>query len=247
MRVLAHGCENNETIVFLHGGGLGPWCFDSQAQLLREKYRVLLPVLDGHAGSDHPFDSVRNCAERVIDYIDAHCGGRVKAICGLSLGAQVAAQMLALRGDICEYALLESASVVPSRLTAALVDPMFRVSFGLIRKPWFAKLQFRYLRIREALFPDYYKDTCALRAEDLIAFTKASAQFSLPKGLDACTARVCVVCGAREQRSVKRSANLLHSRLQDSVLRFLPKLRHGEYALNHPQQYVKDLQHFLSE
>ena len=79
------------TAVLLHGGGLSWWNFRAVANLLAANgYRVVLPVLDGHAGSDRPFTSIEDNASELVALIDRELGGRVDALGGVSLGAQVA-------------------------------------------------------------------------------------------------------------------------------------------------------------
>ena len=106
---------------------------------------MVLPILDGHADSDAPFTSIDDNATRIIAYIDQHFGGKVLAVGGLSLGGQIAVEMLTQRPDICRFALLESALVKPSKLTHTLIKPTFGMSYGLIKQKWFAKMQAAYL------------------------------------------------------------------------------------------------------
>ena len=101
---------------------------------------MVLPTLDGHGDSDAPFISIEENAARLISYIDVHFGGQILAIGGLSLGGQIAVEMLSQRSDICQYALIESALVKPMKLTSALIGPVFGMSYGLIKQKWFAKL-----------------------------------------------------------------------------------------------------------
>ena len=77
------------------------------------------------------------------------------AIGGLSLGGQIALEMLAQRPDICQYALIESTLVKPSKLTHALIEPTFGMSYGLIKQRWFAEMHATYLGIPKKLFEDY--------------------------------------------------------------------------------------------
>ena len=93
----------------LHGGGLSWWNYREVAKLLEKDYHVILPVLDGHADSDAAFTTIEDNAARLISYIDSHFGGQVAVLGGLSLGGQVALEMLSQRLDICRYALIESA------------------------------------------------------------------------------------------------------------------------------------------
>jgi len=123
MTVMEFGQQNTDVILLFHGGGLSWWNYREVAKLLAEQYRVVLPVLDGHADSDAPFTTIEDNAARLISDIDTHWGGQVLAIGGLSLGGQIALEMLSQRKDICQYALIEGPLVKPAKLTSALIGP----------------------------------------------------------------------------------------------------------------------------
>ena len=241
MTVIEFGKQHHDTMVLLHGGGLSWWNYREVAKRLAERYHVVLPVLDGHAGSDAPFTSIEDNAARLISYIDAHFGGQVLAIGGLSLGGQIAVEMLSQRKDICRYAFLESTLGKPSKLTAAMIGPAFGMSYGLVRQKWFAKLQADYLGIPKPLFDDYFRDTCAISRADMIAFLKANSLYTIPPGLSETTAETKIVAGAKEQKSIRDSAKLLREAIPESRMEILPGLRHGDLSLNEPERYVKML------
>ena len=229
------GKQNQDVAILLHGGGLSWWNYREAAQILSKDFHVVLPVLDGHGGEK--FTSIEDNAARIISYIDAYFGGQVAVLGGLSLGGQIALEMLAQRPDICRSALIESALVKPSRLTRALIGPTFGMSYGLIKQRWFARWQASYLGIPKTLFEDYYRDTCAISKVDLIAFTQANCGYALKPM--AATARVKIVAGSREQRSILESAKMIHRAIPGSELEILPGLRHGDLSLNHPEWYAR--------
>jgi len=241
MRVLEFGQQNDHVILLLHGGGLSWWNYRAVAQNLAEQYHVVLPVLDGHADGDVPFTSIEENAARLISYIDDHFDGRVLAIGGLSLGGQIAVEMLSQRKDICRHALIESALVKPMKLTAALIGPTFGMSYGLIKQKWFAKLQAAYLGIPKNLFDDYYRDTCKISKADMIAFLKANCAYECKTSLGETAAKVKIVAGSREQKSILDSAKLLHKAVPGSQMEILSGLRHGDLSINKPEDYVKIL------
>lgn len=241
MKVIEVGQENQDVIVLLHGGGLSWWQYQAQMDLLCENYHVVLPILDGHAGSDADFTSIEDNAKRLLDYIDKTYGGSVFLIAGLSLGGQILLEMLALRKDICQYAIVESAAIIPDKLTAGLVAPLFSMSFPLIKKKWFAKVQFCYLGIRADLFEHYYGDTVKLSKQNLIAFTKVSSLYQVKKNLKNSLARVRIIVGEKETKKMHASARYLHDLLPDSHLEIKAGLAHGQYAINQPDLYVKEL------
>lgn len=243
--MLEFGQQHPHVIMLLHGGGLCPWNYREAAKALAEHYHVVLPVLDGHANSDAPFTSIEDNAARLISDIDIHFGGRILAIGGLSLGGQVAAEMLSQRKDICQYALLESALVKPMKLTHALIGPTFGMSYGLIRQKWFARLQADYLGIPGDLFDDYYRDTCEIRKGDMIAFLKANSLYRIKPALSKTGAKVKIVAGSKEQKSIRDSAQLLHRAIPGSSLELLTGLRHGDLSINHPQRYAQMLTEWI--
>ena len=103
MRVQEFGQQNGNVVLLLHGGGLSWWNYHEVAKILSSQYHVVLPVLDGHADSDASFTTIEENAARLITYIDTHWGGQVLAIGGLSLGGQIAVEMLSQRKDICRW------------------------------------------------------------------------------------------------------------------------------------------------
>ena len=246
MRYVEYSNQNPETVILLHGGGLSWWNYRDAAQYLSEQYHVVLPILDGHADSDAPFTSIEDNTARIIAHIDEHFGGKVLAVGGLSLGGQIAVEMLAQSPAICSFALIESALVKPMKLTHALIKPTFGISYGLIKQKWFAKMQAAYLGIPQKLFDDYYRDTCKITKEDMIAFLQSNSAYSIKPALRDAQAKVHIVFGSKEQSSIRTSGKLLNRMIPDSTLESLPGYNHGDLSLNHPEQYAQILLTLIS-
>ena len=242
MIVQEFGKQNKDVVILLHGGGLSWWNYRNAAAQLEERYRVVIPVLDGHAEGDAPFTSIEENAARLIAYIDDRFGGQVLAIGGLSLGGQILVEMLSQRADICRYALIESTLVRPMKLTGALIAPTFGASYGLIKQKWFSKMQFAYLRIETTLFDDYYRDTCKISKKDMIAFMRANCTYAIKPALSNTKAGVLIVAGAEEQKNIRDSAELLCKAIPGSQKLLLKGLHHGDLSINHPQQYAQMLE-----
>ena len=247
MTVKEYGQHNPDVILLLHGGGLSWWNYREVAQKLSEQYHVVLPVLDGHADSDASFTTIEDNAAGLISYIDTHFGGQVLAIGGLSLGGQIAVEMLSQRPSICRYALLESALVKPMKMTAALIGPTFGMSYGLIKQRWFAKMQADYLGIPRKLFDDYFRDTCKISKADMIAFLKANSIYAIKPSLSETEAKVKIVAGSKEQKNIRDSVKMLHEAIPGSGIEILSGLRHGDLSINKPEQYVKSLTDWIRE
>ena len=241
MHYVEFGKENNNIILLLHGGGLSWWNYEDVAKSLQKDYHVILPILDGHAKSEKPFTSIEDNADEIINFIDAHLGGSVFLIGGLSLGGQILLEILSQRNDICKYAIIESALVIPSKLTYSMIKPAFGSCYGLIQYKWFSKLQFKSLKIKPDLFDCYFRDTCAISKNDMIAFLQANSLYSLKKSIKNCTAKVYIFVGERENTAIQKSAKIIHQALPESVLHVLPELYHGEFSINKGIDYANKI------
>lgn len=245
MQFKEYGEKNEKVILLLHGGGLSWWNYKAAAERLQSRFRVILPILDGHGGSDREFSTIEENAREIIEFVDKNLGGSVLLMGGVSLGGQILLEILSQRKDICRYALVESAQVMPSRLVHALIQPVFGSSYSLIRQRWFAKIQAAYLKIPEILFEDYFRDTCRISKGSMIAFMKENVRYSLKETIRDCSAEVTVLVGEKELRSVKQSAKRIQEAIPESNLHILPGLQHGEFSLLCASDYGDFLQNIV--
>ena len=233
-----YGSDQNDTILLLHGGGLSWWNYREEAEILQGEYHIILPILDGHAGSDRPFTTIEENAEEIIQFIDDKLSGSVFLIGGLSLGGQILLEILSKRKNLCSYALVESAAVIPSRLANMLIAPCLGSCYGLIRNKSFSRLQFQSLHIKPNLFEDYYRDTCQIKKQDMIAFLKANTAYALKDSFKESSAMIHVYVGEKENREILHSAEYICRMLPSCKLHRMNGFRHGELSINHADQYA---------
>ena len=246
MKLKEYGIDHQDVIVLLHGGGLSWWNYREEAELLQDRYHVILPILDGHGRSGLRFTSIENNAETIIRFIDERFGGRVLLIGGLSLGGQVLLEILAKRCDICRYAVIESVSAIPSKGTNALIRPALASSYGFIKRRWFSKMQFKSMHIKPSLFEDYYRDTCSIKKEDMIAFLRASTTYALKASICDCSADVHIFIGQKENKIIKKSVLLIQNKISGASVHIQPGLYHGEFSLNYADNYVKEVEAIIN-
>lgn len=247
MKYVEYGKENKNVVILLHGGGLSWWNYREVAERLQLQYHVILPVLDGHADSDRDFTTIEANAGEIITFVETKFGGSVLLMGGLSLGGQVLLEVLAKKADICRFALIESALVMPSKLTHAMIAPAFGSCYDLIKYRWFSKLQFKSLRMKPELFEEYYRDTCKITRKNMIAFLQENSLYFMKESIHRCMAQVHIVVGKKESLVMKKSAKLIQERIPGSTMQVLPGLHHGEFSTNHAKEYVEALMKFLKE
>ena len=238
LNYVEYGKENRDVIILLHGGGLSWWNYKEAAEILRTDYHVILPILDGHTGSDKPFTTIEDNASEIIEFINKQFGRSVLMMGGLSVGGQILLEVLSQCKDICKYAIVESALVIPSKFTYSMIKPAFGSGYGLIKYKWFSKLQYKSLRIKKNLFDEYYRDTCGISKSDMIAFLQENSLYSLKETIRDCQATVQIFVGEKENHAMRKSAKIIHEKLEDSFLQILPNMYHGEFSINHADDYV---------
>ena len=244
MIVKEYGKSNKDIIMLLHGGGLSWWNYEEVSEILKSNYHVILPILDGHSGSDRDFTSIENNANEIIEYIDNNYNGNVKLIGGLSLGAQILLDILSKRDNICEYAIIESALVFPMKMTNRLIESSINMSYGLINKKWFSKLQFKSLKIKEELFDKYYIDSSNITKDNMISFLKANSNYHL-KNIKTNKSKSIVVVGSKERPIMIKSAKIIHDELINSELEILSGYYHGDLSINHPNEYAEKVKKLI--
>lgn len=246
MNFKEYGDSKNNTIMLLHGGGLSWWNYRDEAEKLQDSFHVIIPILDGHSDSDRNFTSIEDNAQEIIDYITNKCNGHIHLIGGLSLGGQILLEVLSRKSDICDFAIIESALAMPMKATQKMIKPAFSMSYGLISKKWFSKMQFNSLRIRNDLFEDYYRDTCKITKENMIAFMEANSKYKIKDTLQDTKARVLVVVGNKERPIMKKSANMINEKIRASRMEIIPKYSHGELSINNPDRYISIINELIS-
>ena len=144
------------------------------------------------------------------------------------------------------YVMIESALVIPSRLTYSLIKPAFGSAYGLIKRKWFSRLQFRSLHMKPELFDAYYRDTCGITKQNMIAFLQANAMYDMKESLKNSTAKIHIYVGEKENKVMRRSTGKIHEMLPGSSLHVLPNWRHGEFSINHADYYADELRNIIS-
>lgn len=209
---------------------------------------MITPIIDGHGeAGEETFVSIEDSARKLIDYIDFKCGGKVCLLAGLSLGAQIVVETLSQRENIADYGIIESALVLPIKRTTAVMTPFYNVSYGLIRKKWFAKLQAKELCVPPKMFERYHQDSLKMSKQSLINITKSNGNYTLKESLKKTNAKLLVIAGEKEIRIMKGSAKKLHEAIPESECQLIPKMKHGELSLLYPEEFVRQIRRFMKK
>jgi pimeloyl-ACP methyl ester carboxylesterase len=236
------------TIILLHGGGLSYWSFQKVIEQLQTDFHIVTPIIDGHGeDGEETFISIEDSSAKVLNYIDAHCHGKVFALGGLSIGAQIVAEVLSQRMEIANYAIIESALVYPIKGIRAMAAPTYQLFYGLVKQRWFSKTQAKTLCIPSTMFERYYQDSLNISKQSLINITLSNGNYDLKSSIKNTKAKVLIIVGGKEIGIMKKSAKRLHNTIGNSELYVAPAMGHGEISLAHSEKYVELIKSFFTK
>lgn len=222
------GNEKKPLMIFLHGGGVSGWMWNAQKEYFKELYHILIPDLPGHGKSaDQPFISIENCADEIMGKIASlHRDKKIIAI-GLSLGAQIAVEMISRQNCRIHSAIIQSALVIPMRFMKKFIKPLTTLSFPFIKNERFSKLQARQLYITADLFENYFEDSKKITMQNLFSIFDANMNYTIPSGYKNASCNILIMYGDRENNKIKKSGDML-AQLNTHASKYVAKgIGHG--------------------
>lgn len=200
--------DGEELLLFLHGGGVSSWMWDSQVHYFKN-YHCIIPDLPGHGASKDEQFSMRSTIHTLWDLLEKVAPNKNWNLIGFSLGSQIALQMIAERPNAFKRAMINSALVIPQKTMRLCIPPTIFVTYPLIRKRAFAKLQAKTLGISDTYFENYYMDTCNMSRENLINILKENLNFVLPATIINANTQFLFTVGEKENSLMKQSMKKL--------------------------------------
>ncbi|MDB8626921.1 alpha/beta hydrolase [Streptococcus parasanguinis] len=250
MKFHEFGDKNLPPILLIHGGGSSWWNYLRQARILSGEYRVILPTLNGHGEEYHlDYVSTEDSALEILDYIKEHCGGKVFAIGGVSLGGQIAMELLSLDSEIAEKAIIDGSLCIPQPGLAKL--SIFLVSlFGkLMFSKFSCKLQLSMmdkLAYPEEIKAYYLEDLPKTPIKTLVTIYKTyMGCYKLKDTISASKAQVLYIYGEKELNCVKASAKLFQQLHPNTILYEAKGYNHGYLSAYLPQEWIDLVVPFL--
>jgi len=205
MHIHEIGAKNGPTIVFLHGGGMSGWIWKKQTEHFKD-YHCLVPDLPGHGKSNEPLISLRDCVQKVAELIERNGNNKVIVV-GHSLGAKVTVELLNIKPDIVDYAVIASALYRPTKVMLWLHKPwVYKLTVWLIKYKKILELQAKLLQFKESSDQqNFIKDMQRLTATDLQKIYDMAYDSKLPSGLASLKTSVLVMAGAKEPNAMRQS------------------------------------------
>ena len=197
--------------------------------------------------------STEDSALEILDYIKANCGGKLLAIGGVSLGGQIAMELLSLDSEIAEKAIIDGSLCIPQPRLAKI--SIFLVS--LFGKLMFSKSSCKFqLSLMNKFYPQlaypdeiknyYMEDLPRTPIKTLVTIYKTyMGHYKLNSRISKSKAQVLYIYGKKELKCVKESARLFQQLHPDTILYEAKGYNHGYLSAYLPQEWIKLVVPFL--
>ena len=133
--------------MLIHGAGYGWWNFINYIDTLSKSYYVIIPTLDGHSeDSQTQYISTEYCAEQIIKYIGKSPAKKLQLLYGLSLGGQIALEMMSSKPDIAEKAVIDGSIFYPQPKLAKISKIIVKYCYNIMFTKTACKIQMFLLK-----------------------------------------------------------------------------------------------------
>ena len=213
------GSKDAPTIVFLHGGGISGWMWRKQVEYFKD-YHCIVPDLPEHGKSidEKPF-SISDSANRIIELIQNKANGGKAHIVGHSLGGKIIVEILSIRPQVVDHAIVASALFNPMLLLRLTCNTFsYKLTVLLLKNSALLKMQAKAFK-----FPDEYyvenfvNESRMLTVENLDRiYSELYKHLQLPEGLSKVNVPTLVIAGEREPKAMRKSVIDLNNIIPNS-------------------------------
>ena len=241
MNYLTYGSKQNKAILFIHGmASTALLCYKPILKYF-ENYYVVLVEVDGHSSNTKgDLINLKDSCDDIEKYIKENLGGHIYGLCGFSMGATMAVELMG-RGNI--------------SIDKVVLDAAFTVKMGIKTKPYEICFIGAIRRIQQGKkIPQFLLDSVMgkdnnsvieMLYQDVSSETIKNAceyvyKYDIPKGLNNYRNPVLFLRGSRETYP-KKSAAILKNYIPQLEEKVFMGMGHGQYLHEHPAEYAEEL------
>ena len=254
MKFHEFGDKNLPPILLIHGGGSSWWNYLRQARILSHKYHVILPTLNGHGEEFQKYYiSTEDSAQEILNYVRQNYDGKLFAIGGVSLGGQIAMELLSIDSKLAEKAIIDGSLCITQPRLAKISIFLVSIFSKLMFSKSSCKLQ---LSIMNKCYPrlayldelkNYFmEDMPRTPIKTLVTIYKTYiGYYKLKSSISKSKAKVLYIYGEKELNCVKESAGVFEQLHPNTILYEAKGYNHGYLSAYLPQEWLRLVVPFL--
>lgn len=227
------GATSNQSIVFLHGGGLSSKMWRPVIELLPDFYCLAPDLPEQGQSQATPFE-LEDASERVIELVRTKVPGQRAAFVGLSLGGAVALTVARHSPEMVDRLMVSGTSAVLGKLLGRFTL-LSLGSLRLMKPETLARSMVRQMHIPSQYQELFYDDLLLGAAEPFNRrVIRSLMNQKLPEKLEA---PLLVAVGQKETITAKAAARKLLSLYPQAAGIMVPRLGHV-WALEDPALFA---------
>ncbi len=247
MNYITYGNKKNKSLLFIHGlASTAKLCFEPLLPYLQDYY-IVLCELDGHCDAK-PNDmlSLKDSINDIENYIREEMNGKVYGICGFSMGATIAVELIARENIFVGRVLLDAAIIIEMGLMALPFQWAFIIGTSRIKS---GKSIPKFLlnkvmgkdnnSVIEMMCPHIGKKTIQNACKYLY-------HYKLSENLRKFSEPVLFWRGSEEPIPAKGEKQLKEY-LPQMESEVFERMGHGQFLHERPKEYAEKLKLFLKE
>ena len=245
MKFISYGNRNKKSILFIHGlASTAAQCFKPLLPYLQD-YFVIFCELDGHYGTNQKdLTSMKETIDSIESYILNEMSGSVYGLCGFSMGATIAVELIGRENIPASRVLLDGAITAELGLMAISFTHAFIIGTSRIKNkkplPKFLldKLMGKdNLSVIEMTYPQISKKTIKNACKFIY-------HYKAPENLAKFSNPVMFWRGSEEPIPGK-SEKILREYLLQMETEVFEGMGQGQFLHEHPKEYAEKLRLFL--
>lgn len=246
MKMNEFGCENGKKILLIHGAGTSYKMWTAQIKILSGEYHLYVPTLNGHViGENTEYENPVQEAQGLVEWFEKQGITQINLIAGASLGAYIASEVLRMRPDFAEYALIES---LKSYHYGPLMTRIF-MKFG-------GKMLRKAASVEGMMAGSYQKDYISddmkyvfsnMTEKSMKNVLATAADYKISEGDKKITAKTLIVYGSKEEKLCKENTELLSRQIINCQCTIMNGYDHGELAIGNPDKHAEMLKMWMHD
>jgi len=239
------GAPDAPVIVFLHGVGVSGWMWRPQIEQMTD-FHCLIPDLPEHGRSHEAGNfSINNSVEHLAELIHSYVpDGRVHIV-GLSLGAQIALQLMVTVPDMIDHVVLTGASIGPTA-GSNLMTALNKLIAPLTKSGFIHHVTEHRAGIPEEYYEQFHHEQRRESADTLGRVTKEVVSFTMPPGLASIDLPLLVTVGQYEHQANIKSAVEIVASVPNAIGRIVPHAGHT-WSAEAPDLFTRTLRAWITD
>lgn len=204
--------------------------------------------MDGH-GEEYeiPYVSTEATVDKLMDYVNKECDGKLFALCGVSLGGQIVIEMLSRKADLTEKAIIDGSVCYPTPWikqyciwSTKIMGPfMYGKKASKLLLAQMDKMLPEKMHYPQEIKDYYIEDMPWLPRQTLYTMYKTYMNYNLKESLRDTKAEIMYWYGEKEMKCVKKSAKLFQEYVPSCKIYEAKGYNHGYLAIYLPDEWLE--------